>query len=418
MLRLIVVAHAVVLLAAAPTPTATALRADATPSPTTAMDDPGSLAAMLARLPALPFGGDASPMVSYSNIADQLVTVGAAAPDAAGDEAVGLWTRAVGGLMLPHTATYANRPDWREAFGFDFFQVDQAVEYAAPPLYVTLLRGRFDATELRAAWEREGYRPVKVDGGTIFSVRDDLEIDFDSASGRLAQSSMNHAAMLGDGTLAFASVRETLRLVLEIDAGRQSSFADDVGIAPLLDRVPPDLVSALLVPGSMLAGSMDPAVLLPDPTPGVPDVESLATRIAVEAAERRRMPPVVAALLGMTAGEPLAPPVGQEAVAVQQPRPGAPEATLVVALVMIHRAAAETASSVVAERLATQRVPPIGSGAEGPGSYAELFPRRSVWVADEEPVVLIELVLEPGTPRDILVRLLTTRSLSFVAWSP
>jgi hypothetical protein len=233
----------------------------------------------------------------------------------------------------------------------------------------------------------------------------------------LAQSSMNHAVILDDGVLAFSSVRDSLQLVLEVGAGRQASFAADVGIAPVLGSLPPDLVSALLVPGSMLGGPIDPATLLLDPTPGAPNVETVATQIAVEAAERRRMPPVVTALLGLTAGGPLALPTGDDAITAQQPRPGSPEARLIITLVMIHPGAAETATTVVTERLATQRVPPSGSGAESAESYAELFPERSVGVADDEPVVLIELGLAHGTPRSILVRLLMARSLSFLAWS-
>ena len=426
MRRLLALVPVVLLLGAlraASTPAAMALGPEATRPAATTTEDPGSLAALLGRMPSLPFGGEVLTTVGYANVAAQLAAVGVEAPRGADDDtATARWVPAVAGMMLPHTAVHMQTPDWREAFGFDAFAIEQSVEYAAPPFYVTLLRGRFDPTELRAAWEREGYRPVEVDGGTIFSVREDFEVDFQSRGGRLTLSSMNHALILGDGTLAFASTREALRLLLDVEAGRQPSFASNVGVAPLLGSVPPGLVSAVLVPGSALGGPSDPAALLLQPTPGVPDVDAIATRMAAESAERRRMPPIVTTLLGLTSGGPL-PTLGADAGTSEALPPRAPEARFVVALTMVHHAAAESAASVVAERLATQQVPdavapslPSGQ-ALGGRPYAELFPERSVRVPDGEPVVVIDLSIGAETPRLILYNLLVTRSLTFLAWS-
>ena len=81
-------------------------------------------------------------------------------------------------LTLPQsTGQHWTMPEWRVAFGFDLYQVEQAVEYAAPPFALTALRGTFDPGELRAAWARGGYQPIDLGAGEAYAVREDFEID-------------------------------------------------------------------------------------------------------------------------------------------------------------------------------------------------------------------------------------------------
>ena len=136
-------------------------RAEATASPVPAGTEAGSLAAMLGRLPDRPLGLDGA-MVTYADVARQTAALGVDAPGAAGDEEGGQrWIAAVMPLSLPQaTGQHWARPEWREAFGFDLFQIEQAVEYGAPPFGLTVLRGTFDPA--RAAG-RLGARRLPAD---------------------------------------------------------------------------------------------------------------------------------------------------------------------------------------------------------------------------------------------------------------
>lgn len=121
-------------------------------SPVPAENKAESFAAMLGRLPDRPLGLDGA-MVTYADVAGQTAALGVDAPGAAGDETGGeRWLAAVLPLTLPQaTSQHWARPEWREEFRFDLYQVEQAVEYGAPPFGLTVLRGTFDPAELRAA---------------------------------------------------------------------------------------------------------------------------------------------------------------------------------------------------------------------------------------------------------------------------
>ena len=374
----------------------------------------GSLAAMLGRMPALDLGGEAQAMVFYADLATQLAAVGFPPdPTTAEIDRETILIRQL--LAFPHTAPYIHQDDWRETFGFGLAEVDQTIEYAAPPLFLTIYRGRFDRDMLIQAWTNEGYRPVEVDETTIYTIRDDLEIDFQSRSGRMALSSMNHAVILDETTIAFASVRDVLTSAIAAAAGSEPTLAEDDAIAPLLPNLPADLVSAWIVAGDALVWSADPAALLPEATPGATDVDAIATEIATDAGEARRMPPIVAALLGQTAGGPLG-DIGPRGDSLPA---DLPPAKVVVALTMLSHEAAETAAAVVEERLATMAVPPFRPGDDPLApTYAALFPEAALHVADAEPVVVVELTQGPPPSQRILIDLLVRRSLTLLAWAP
>lgn len=383
----------------------------ATPAPIT--DGEGSLASMLALLPAEPLGGG---QITYADIAGQLAAVNVPAEPTTDDER-GRWIAATEGLMFPSDAPRMGTEAWREELGYDLFDVDQAVEHAAPPYVVTILRGRFDETALPQTWDRAGYQPVEINGTTYYSIGEDFELDFSSDRGRLALAHLNNVALLDGGLLVASSARHGVEGVIRARAGAEPSMADDVSIAPLLRSVPPDLVSAVIVPGASLMGGFDPInVFDQSGTPGVPeipDIEAIATQVAATEAELRRMPPIVAALIGATAGGPLRSPGGGTPVASAA---DLPTARLVAAVTTISPAAAETAAAVITDRLATHPLPPYAP-VPVEGDYADLFPERTVAAVPGEPVALVELVPAPGVPRSILTNLLFSRTLTFLAWS-
>ena len=377
-------------------------------SPGPAENEADRFGAMLGRLPDRPLGLEGA-MVTYADVEGQTAALGVDAPGSAGDEpGRQRWLAAVLPLNLPQTTSqYWVRPEWREAFGFDLFQVEQAAEYGAPPFGLTVLRGTFDPAELRAAWARGGYQPVDLGPGEAYAVREDFAIDFSDPGSRMALGYLNVVAIAGDGTLILGSSQDGVRAALAATAGTQPSFADRADIATLLRAPAAPLVSALLVDGELLRAVPDPAA----PILGGEPPEVFATHVAQEHAEARRLPPVAAALLGRTAG--LLPGDGGRATPEAVPTPSA---RLVVALSTINAEAAETAASVIAHRLATGRTSPLMSGELADRPWAELFPERVVRAVPEEPAVLIELMPAPGVRPFLVQEMLFRRMPGFLAW--
>ena len=383
-------------------------RARAVGSPVPTKTETGSLAAMLGRLPDRPLGLDGA-MVTYADVARQTAVLGVDAAGAAGDVEGGQrWIAAVTPLSLPQaTGQHWTLPEWRAAFGFDLFQVEQAVEYGAPPFGLTVLRGTFDPGELRTAWARGGYQSIDLGAGEAYAVREDFEIDFSDPGSRMALGYLNVVALADDGTLIFGSTRDGVRGALAAVAGTEPSFAGRADVAPLLGAAPPDLVSALLLDGELMRAVADPAgAFLGNESP-----QDFATRVAEEQVEARRLPPVAAALLGQTAG--LIADANQMATPEAIP---APPARLIVVLRTIIPDAAETAATVIAERLATGKTSPMMSGEMADRSWAELFPERTVRAVSGEPALLIELVPAPGVRPFILQEMLFQRMPGFLAW--
>jgi hypothetical protein len=388
--------------------TALGARTSAVASPVPTETETGCMAAMLGRLPDRPLGLDGA-MVTYADVARQTAALGVDAPGAAGDVEGGQrWIAAVTPLSLPQaTGQHWTLPEWRAAFGFDLFQVEQAVEYGAPPFGLTVLRGTFDPGELRTAWARGGYQPIDLGAGEAYAVREDFEIDFSDPGSRMALGYLNVVALADDGTLIFGSTRDGVRGALAAVAGTEPSFAGRADVASLLGAAPPDLALALLVDGELLRAVADPAgAFLGDESP-----EDFATRVAEEQVEARRLPPVAAALLGQTAG--LIADGNQMATPEAIPTP---PARLVVVLSTINPDAAETAATVIAERLATGKTSPLMSGEMADRSWAELFPERTVRAVSGESAVLIELVPAPGVRPFILQEMLFQRMPGFLAW--
>jgi hypothetical protein len=383
-------------------------RAEVTSSPVPAEIEDSPLATMLGRLPDRPLSLEGA-MVTYADVARQTAALGVDAPRGTGDEqGRQRWVVAVRPLTLPQaTGQHWTQPEWRESFGFDLYQIEQAAEYSAPPFGLTVLRGTFDPAELRTAWTRGGYQPIDLGAGEAYAIREDFQIDFSNPGSRMALGYLNVVAITDDGTLIFGSTRDGVREALSAAAGTAPSFADRADVAPLLRAAPPDLVSALLVDGELLRADADPAgAFLGDESP-----QDFATRVAGELLEARRLPPVAAALLGRTVG--LLP--GDLGMATLEAMPK-PSARIVVALSTISPDAAETSATVIAERLTTGRTPLLWVRALTDRPWVELFPQQTVRAVSGEPAVLIELVPAPGLSPSIVQTMLFQRIPGFLAW--
>ena len=362
--------------------------------------EPTALAAMLAKVPASLPGLDepAQATIAYADIEAQLAAVGVTPPDRADAEGIEQWRAATRGLHLPSGASMYDNA-WRDDYGFDLLQTDQTISIVLPPYELTFFTGRFDHDAVLQHLDALGYQQVEVDGHDMLSIRGDYEQDFNAPT-TYKMAGMNYAVILDDGTLAFASAGAPLAAVLDVAGGERASLMDQAGVATLVANAPRDLATAMLLHGTMLATGV-PASLLEIGSGETPDVSAIATEIA----ETSTMPPIAMALLGATTGGPL--------VSADQPLPtppGTPDARAVAVLLMLSPDAAETAATVVEERLAT------GSSTHYERPYAELFPERVVQVVPATAVLLVELTLGPDAPRNVLTQLLYSRDLGFLGW--
>jgi hypothetical protein len=370
-------------------------------------DEAGSLAAMLGRLPDLPLTSDGA-MVTYANAARQAAALAISPPDRADDvDAQNAWVSAVAQVLSSQsTAPQWANPDWRAAFGFDLFQIDQAVEYAAPPLSVAVLRGRFNPSEMRAAWSRAGFQPIDLGAGEAYAIREDFAVDLADPGSRMALAHLNVVALADDGSLIFASTRDAVKGALAATTGQGPSFAGRPEIARLRRAAPADLVDAILIHGDFLQAVTDPAVLLNDQEAP----EALATRIAGDAVEAQRLPPVAAALLGQTAG------IFPSDDVAAAPVSAVMSARVVAVLAMLGMGTADDAATVIRDRLATQAFPTLMGGSFAGRPWTELFLQQSVEPVPEAAAVVIELTPAAGVPPLILQQMVFNRAPGFLAW--
>lgn len=379
-------------------PLATPVLAQGTPTP-------GSLHDLLQFVPLIPLGGESQAMVIYGNPALQIETLGLSGPSGAEDQlAVDDWIAGLGSLVIHSRASSMFRPAWEEFFGFGLFDIDQVIEFGAPPTNVTVMRGRFDPAALAQQWEASGYQERESATGTYYTIGDDFAVNVESAGSRLALASANYMAVLAPDLIAFAPSELLITTVLDLAAGTGQSLADDLNIGSLLEGVPDDLVSGTIISGSGLVAVGDPGEVFLVGTHDASNLDDMATRMAEENAAATAMPPITVALLGSTAGGP----VGELATSTLSPD-NIPAARAVAVVGTVNDSAAWTVAEVIDTRLGQD---------DGTLPWADFFTSWSVHVVEEEPVARVELDLAPDTQPGILLLMLQRRELGFLAWSP
>lgn len=375
------------------------LSAAAKGTPVASTSVSGSLPDMLRRLPGLPLA-QSNASITYTNLAAQAVATGVPLTNAtATDHDRRQWESVVLSSLLPSMAPEWIGDDWGELVGFDIFQIEQSIEYYAPPLRISVLRGSFDPDTLREAWKLAGYQPIDLGSGEAYAIRDDFAFDLEEPISRMVLNGMNVLAIRDDGTLITGTDRVSVAGALAAASDEGRSMLDQPDIAPLAATAPDDLASAMLFPGRV-------AQYAPDLLGGAQDGETpddLATRVAVEQAEAQHMPPVGSLLLGLTAGY-----AGKE--------PGTTRAKAIVALSMGSAAAAERGATVVSDRLETAGPPPTRWKPFAGRTWAELFPERSVDAVADEGIVLVTLTPGPDVRLISLPFLTFSHVLSFMAW--
>jgi hypothetical protein len=377
----------------------------ATPAPTPPAG--ASLAAMLRLLPATPLG---TGQLDYADYAHQRLAYGLADRPATYAEAQ-VRLAALRGMTFPFAGDLS-APAWKEAFGFDLWDVDQLLEYRAAETSITVLRGRFDGQALLRAWDGAGYRPQQADGVTYYSLGEDWAFDFADPASSLHSGRFSYFLLLDPGTVVASATLRGAEDIVRVQAGNGAVMADDPTVAAILSALPSDLVTATILDGAWLVPSPDREIIVNNPNIAVATREALATRIVAEDAEAARMPPIAAVLAGFTAGGPSA---GSSDASPGPDPADLPTAHAVVIAVLNDAEAAAIAATVAADRLETAA--PRSSDLAG-RPFVDLFPTRVVRAGPDQPVVLVDLVPAPGVPAAVVRILLLGQDLTFLSWRP
>lgn len=156
------------------------------------------------------------------------------------------------GLPLPAESgiEHALDPEWREAVGYDFWQIERTISAGSPPNVWSHLEGRFVQAEIAAALGRAGHQPVAYGGATILTRGDDRQIvDLNQPITRLTLARLNRV-VLDEGALTATAVTALAEAGIDARAGRLDTFAADPDYAALAAALGP-VVGARLIPAEL-----------------------------------------------------------------------------------------------------------------------------------------------------------------------
>jgi hypothetical protein len=374
----------------------------ATPGPS----HPGSLAALLQLVPDVPAGmsGDPFPLAAYGDLAAQAAVAGLPLPTSVDDPSLIPWRFALSPVIAPYPlVAYPQEVDWRSLLGVAPWEIDQALQTGEELMVLTVLRGRFDPALVRAAWARQAYTMLTVDGVAVASLHEEANpgIDLgplDRSLGRDVSARFNNAALLPDGTLAYAPTLDGMRALIAAALGTAPSLGDRNDVAALAGAAGEPLASALLLAGADLQGErmLGPAL---NATPAIPAVQTIAAGF-------EHMPPISLALLGITPGGPLDRP-SDDVGTVQA---DLPPARFEIALLLPTHADAETAARIAGERVES------GVSLYDFRPLTEYFASSTANAVLDQPIAVLELNFAPDVLPALWVAMINRRDLPFLAW--
>jgi hypothetical protein len=188
------------------------------------------------------------------------------------------YTNATNGCYLTEfTGISASPGAYRDAFGYDVFQVDREISAGQPPDAFSRMEGAFDAGAVIATLQAGGYALTNQGGIPYYTVRGDGELNLSDPRGRLALGRMNRVAV---DTERITAAPKTELIAAALDAETKQTAALDgsatlralataLGTVTSMATLPPgapDAVEAVLPPGQLAAttrgwGALHPAEL-------------------------------------------------------------------------------------------------------------------------------------------------------------
>jgi hypothetical protein len=149
---------------------------------------------------------------------------------------------ALAGIWPADALAGATTRGWRKTFGFGLSAVDRFVAGGFHPVATAVLEGRFDPDRIRRALRGAGYR--RVDG--LLSRGEDGSIDEETATGRLALSSLNRVRVSRDRVIAASSTA-----LAAATAQPASTVAEDADLVTVARALGP-VTAALVLPADLV----------------------------------------------------------------------------------------------------------------------------------------------------------------------
>ncbi|MGI8687393.1 MAG: hypothetical protein ACR2M3_02345 [Thermomicrobiales bacterium] len=188
------------------------------------------------------------------------------------------YTNATAGCYLTEFVGLTDSQNaYRDAFGYDVFQVDREVSAGQPPDSLSRMEGAFDAGAITATLQMGGYTPTSQDGIPYYTVRGDGELNLSDPRGRLALGRLNRVAVNAERITAAPT---TALITAALDAEMKRTAALDgsatlralatvLGTVTSMATLPPGasaVVEAVIPPEQLAAttrgwGALHPAEL-------------------------------------------------------------------------------------------------------------------------------------------------------------
>ena len=182
-----------------------------------------------------------------------------------------------GCYLTEFTGITSSQSEYRDAFGYDFFQIDREISAGQPPDAFSRMEGAFDAEAITAKLQAGGYVLTNQGGIPYYTVRGDNELNLSDPRGRLALGRMNRVAVDAERIIA-APQTELIAAALDAEAKKTAALdgsatlralATVLGDVTSMATIPSgasDVVEAVLQPGQLAAttrgwGTLHPSEL-------------------------------------------------------------------------------------------------------------------------------------------------------------
>ncbi len=170
------------------------------------------------------------------------------------------YTNALNGCYVTEfTGALATQGEYRDAFGYDVYQVDREITAGQPPDAFSRMEGAFDAETIIARLQAGGYALADQNGAPYYTVRGDGELSLSDPRGRLALGRMNRVAA-GTERIVAAPKTELIAAALDAESKRTAALDGSATLRALATALGTVTSMATFQPGA--SGAVE-AVLAP-----------------------------------------------------------------------------------------------------------------------------------------------------------
>jgi hypothetical protein len=169
-----------------------------------------------------------------------------------------------GCYLTAFTGVLAGQGEYRDAFGYDVYQIDREISAGEPQEYFSRMEGAFDATTIVTRLQAGGYAAADQNGTPYYTIRGDSELNVSDPRSRLALGRMNRVAASAERVIA-APTTALIAAALDAEAKRITTLDGSASLRALATTLsgvtsmvtfPPgasDVVEAVLSPQQIVA---------------------------------------------------------------------------------------------------------------------------------------------------------------------